>query len=626
MARISKERYEQQQQWMSAVQRALAVRKDWRDLFRVDMARQYLDGKQNPGYPENEWITVNKVYSHLKAKLPSLYSADPYFYVRLKRAFTQKKEEIEGFEQMGKIRSAMLNYYKEELELKNKARVSIQDSQFAYGVLKVHYHVDQQKNQDAGKPMLSESLEEPTPLLDEQTKTPIMEPEYIPVNERYCLTRVHPDDFVWDEDAGPLPDDWHWVAQRIREPLSEMQKNPAFDKRALKDLEGRGEAGMDEEQKERQRRKKGASIGDATNILGPSERKATVKETARKTIVERWEIYKLREKKWLVIADGAEVPLIEEQDLPPGIEQHPYAILRFTLRDDSPYPIPPMSQGLDPAKEFNIARSRILTHRKRFNRKYQVLHQALVDEAEMSKLETGDDGTCIRVNVLPAVAPIQDASLDQMGYMELTALNNDMTELFGGEHGEARGIAQAESATQAGILDKRLEMREGDDLSQVVDWIRVVARKLDQLIKAHIQADEAVRVVGPEGVYWELVRQSDYEDIQGEYGYDVNVGATMPRLPQMERASWQAFLTLLATFPQLMMSKRLLKMQAENHHIEDETMVEELHSIGQKMMGGQLPMPGGQGSQPGVPEDRPVSAIGGQAGGVMSMPGGGGPQ
>jgi hypothetical protein len=117
------------------------------------------------------------------------------------------------------------------------------------------------------------------------------------------------------------------------------------------------------------------------------------------------------------------------------------------------------------------------------------------------------------------------------------------------------------------------------------------------------------------------VRQSDYEDISGEFGYDVNVGATMPRLPQMERASWHAFLTLLSTFPQLMLSKRLIKMQAENHHIEDETLQKEFHEIGQKMMSGQLPMPGGQGSQPGVAEDRPGSAIGGQAGGVASMPG-----
>jgi hypothetical protein len=87
----------------------------------------------------------------------------------------------------------------------------------------------------------------------------------------------------------------------------------------------------------------------------------------------------------------------------------------------------------------------------------------------------------------------------------------------------------------------------------------------------------------------------------------------------MERASWQAFLGLLASFPHLLLSKRLMKAMAENHHIEDEAMLDELHKIGQQMMSGQLPMSGNAGSQAGVGEDRPVSAMGGQAGGIQSI-------
>ena len=68
-----------------------------------------------------------------------------------------------------------------------------------------------------------------------------------------------------------------------------------------------------------------------------------------------------------------------------------------------------------------------------------------------------------------------------------------------------------------------------------------------------------------------------------------------------------------------MLSKRLFKKMAEMHHIEDEVMLEEMFQIGQQIMSGQLPMPGGAGSQPGVGEDRPVSAMGGMAGGVQSL-------
>jgi hypothetical protein len=135
----------------------------------------------------------------------------------------------------------------------------------------------------------------------------------------------------------------------------------------------------------------------------------------------------------------------------------------------------------------------------------------------------------------------------------------------------------------------------------------------------HIDKEEAVKITGPQGEFWELVSPDDFKDVEGEYEYTVNVGATTPRMPHIERASWQAFLGLLATFPHLATSKRLLTQMAEMHHIEDEAMIDELFQIANKILSGQSPMPGQNGSQAGVGEQRPVSASGGQAGGVRSL-------
>jgi hypothetical protein len=63
------------------------------------MGRQYFEGMQNPGEPDNEWITVNKIYAHLMAQLPTLYSVDPYFYVKLKRSFSPDPVQIAVYEQ-----------------------------------------------------------------------------------------------------------------------------------------------------------------------------------------------------------------------------------------------------------------------------------------------------------------------------------------------------------------------------------------------------------------------------------------------------------------------------------------------------------------------------------------------
>lgn len=612
MPRVSKRDQEAQKDWEDRIARAKKVRENWKKLFKVDMGRDYFDGKQNPGWPDEEWITVNKIYSHLKAQLPNLYNSDPYFYMKLRRSFSTNPLTIALWEKRGKIRQSYLNYLKEELRLKEKARLCIQDAHFSYGIAKTYYHADEIKNDVAGQPIFGE---DDIPLFD-HGGAPLVQPEYIPINERYCISRIHPDDFLWDEDAGPLEESWKWVAELIREPLEEVKKNRLFSRAALKALETKTAGDGGEAERNRDERKKGGDVKGKSEIQG---QKPEDKEEQK--IIYRWHIYDLKEKTWSVIVEGGEIPLVNAEPLPPGTEKYPYSILRFTLRDDSPYPIPPISQGIDPQKEFNMARSRIMTHRKRFNRKYEAYTPGLADESELSKLESGEDGTIIKkVQATQVVTPIQDAPLDQQNYLEINFLNKDLIELLGGASDEARGIAGAESATQAGILDKRLEMKEGDAMSMVVDFVRDIARKIDQLVQVHINKDEAVKICGgPEGEFWELVKVEDYDEINGEYSYEVNVGATIPRLPQMERASLTAILTLFSQFPHLLTIPELVKQVLEMHHIENDMLAVKLVELGQKIMSGRMPMPGAMGSQAGVGEERPVSAVGGQAGGPNSL-------
>src|SRR5690606_32721978 len=149
--------------------------------------------------------------------------------------------------------------------------------------------------------------------------------------------------------------------------------------------------------------------------------------------IDTWEIYDHKNREWLVMAEDADDLLIDPRSLPPGIERDPFAILRFTLRDSSPYPIPPVSPAIDPQKEYSLSRSRLLTHRKRFNRKYEVDVTRLDDpDNEISKLESGDDGTIIKKTGPGAVVePIKDAPLDQQNLQEILMLNGDIIEIMG---------------------------------------------------------------------------------------------------------------------------------------------------------------------------------------------------
>ena len=263
MARKSKAAVDRQTTWEDKIFRAKKVRENWKALFKVDVGRTYMDGQQNPGYVEAEWITINKIYSHLKATLPSLYAADPYFYVKVSKSYSPNPTDIAMFEKRGKIRQSMLNYIKKEIKLKPKVRLCILDAHFAYGIAKIHHQANLVENKDAGKQMQGD---EGDFLLDDNGES-ILEPDYIPINERYCVTRIHPDDFLWDEDAGPLEDSWVWVAQKIDTTYKKIKKDGRYDKKAVKLLEGKSPEKGQEEQ-DREARKKG-------DIKGKSESKAT---------------------------------------------------------------------------------------------------------------------------------------------------------------------------------------------------------------------------------------------------------------------------------------------------------------------------------------------------------------
>ena len=637
MARISKKQKDAQTEWESKISRALKVKKNYRELFQIDKARLYFDGKQRPtDWAQNEWITVNKILSYLQSRLPTLYAFDPYFYVKLKRSFNPGTDKvalaqtIQEWDAKGKIRSSFLNYTKVEQDLKGKARLGILDAHFEFGVLKTRFAADSVENENAGQPVPAldsegnattrineETGDEITEFLTDENGNQVLQPDYIPINERYVTDRIHPDDFIFDEDAGPLEDDWKWLGQRIVMPYDDLKEDKRLNRAVIKSLKGT-EPSKTEEQKQREIRKKGNDIAGKAPVEEPA------KKDKPKNNVELWEIYDIKNRVWHIFSLEADAPLLYNEPLPKGVEKHPYSILVFMRRDDSPYPHPPISPGLDLQDEYNLTRSRMVTHRKRFNRKYEADMQALGADAEdeLSKLESGDDGTILRkkggASGMTAITPIKDAPLDQQTTsQEVVVLNRELAEALGGQTMEARGIAGSDSATEAGILDRRLSIKEGDALSMVVDWLLDWAKKTDQLVQANITRDEAVKIVGPEGEKWEIVRTSDYEDIAGEFEYSANAGATIPRIPQTEWASFQAILKLFAEAPFLMTSERLVKKVAEMHHMEDEALVNELLAIAERMI--QSEAGGPLGSEAGVSEERPGASAGGMAGGSLSL-------
>lgn len=597
------ERTEEVKKWLERINDAKKVKENWRKEFRIATAYDYRDGKQRPqNVADSDWITINRFFSNLSAELPTLYSVDPYFYIKVAKSYSLNPMDVALYEARGKIRTSLLNYLKKELKLKEKVRACILDAYFQFGVEKQYYQADLVENPDKGKSIKNESEKD---IIDEKTGEPILEPNEIPVNEEFKTARVHPDDFLFDADAGPLEDDWSWLGQKITMPLDDARKAKRY-KKSSREAVKPTEVDKDEVDKDKTKRQKGM---------------VTNEQSVKPEFVVMWEIYDLKKGQWLVVSEGLDEDyMIDPAPVPKGTEKHPYSILRLgIMRDCSPYPVTPTSQWIDPQREYCDLRSKIMVHRKRFNRKYEMVDQAYDNPDDAAtKLEQGGDGTILRRNgswPAQAVFPIADAQLDQNHIQELIMLRNDFEDLATGANQQGSG-AGIDSATESSIIEKRVTMREGDRLSQVMEFVTDIGRKLDQIVEANLTKDQAVKVSGPQGEYWELVRSQDYEKINGEYEYSVNVGATTPQLPEIERAQWISFLSLLGNAPQLMISKTLLKRSAEMHHIEDENLVNELFQIGQRMMSGGIP--GKAGSTPGVasPMTLPGSVTGGMTQGM----------
>ncbi len=126
-------------------------------------------------------------------------------------------------------------------------------------------------------------------------------------------------------------------------------------------------------------------------------------------------------------------------------------------------------------------------------------------------------------------------------------------------------------------------------MAAVSDFVLGAAKKLDALVQTHIDGDEAVRITGPQGEQWVHVRQEDYEQIEGEYEFSLNLGASRPRLPDIERSQWIAFLSqVVIPLPHILTMPSVMKRMAEMFHIEDEAALEEF-----RQMGSQDPQPAG---------------------------------
>ena len=564
--------------WLNEIERAERKKQEWQEFFKVSDCYKYFMGDQRPdNYVEDEWFTLNLIYANIRAQIPSLYFKDPYFFVRLKRSYDPGLEAIQSMtEDMG-VREAVLNYIAKENNVVKIGQLCILDAYFQFGCIKSRYIPSFEVNPDAGKPKKGSNG---YTLKDDMGKT-LREPEQLLVGERFAWERVNPNNILVDANAGS--ESFTWVSQKSVDFLQTVRCDPRLKNTDKNNLEPDALlANYNEE--------------DSNNAsgflaqLGKKVKKRKIKDSPEEEqMVTTYEIYDISRGKMYIIAKNGKLPLLEAET-PRSVKGHPFSFLKF---DDNPgmegnemwYPIPPVFNQLGPQKEFGMACNDVAIHRKRYKRKYGY-YEGVIDNEEIDKFEDPEDGALVRFNQpdwQTKFAPIQDAPLDAAVTFDRIKLRSDFDDVAGSSPA-ARGNADADTATEAQILETRLQIRESDKQFSIRRFLIDIAGKMHYLLEENLTTEGAIFVTGPKGEVWQPYGPANFRKIRGEIQFDIDVASMSPRNIQTERAQWLQFMNTVMQAPMVFADPEVLKWWAEKFDIHEGQVLQKLSVQLQQMM------------------------------------------
>lgn len=617
--------------WRRRISRARKLRKDWEKDFRVNECEEYYLGKQYDALPDNSGV-INHFLATVRVTLPNLVFDDPKYMVRPAPGFSASPVQVKAQAAEGCLTSVA----KHKDCLRNAARLAVLQNFFRIAVLKQVYDPTIVPNPQAGDPIYKRNAQNqiiydvqndgaPMPELDPTTGVALTEPGEIMTGETYRFEWVDASRMLLP-DEGPDQLRWTWVAEEMEVCLADAQDDDNFPSDLRDRFKPSRLTDTDATQGEKQ--------SYETNKNDDSGEEFPEDETFCYTV-----IYDIKHRELLIVAKDSSInDFLLRQPMPEGIEEHPYAILPGWIPNigpdgGSPWPVPYTMSWLDLQDEYNLRRLQMRNGAARSARKILATKSMFENEEEARKaLQSATDMEAVFVKDLLRVPVIMaDSDINPAIYKDMTTTLSDWR-LITGQTGAKVGMPDADTATEATFVQQASNLRDADLQHDVNAWFRVAGRKMLQLLSATLTLQMFVNIRGlddqavvsymtavygipPEAMMMfpelkqEMVRRFGQnkmegvtrDDIQGDFQVDVQPGSTRPRSLAVERQQWLEFLQIIATQPQLALSKILLEETAAKYDFINPTMVEEVHALAMTMM--QMRM-----------------AVAGQAGGAGSTP------
>ena len=542
--------------WQERVTAADKVYQTWSDQFHCERLKNYWIGKQWAGLTEDEAekkYAINLIFPTIATQLPALLFARPAVKVEPRPPHADDAMSTAGAR--AELAQHTLQTFIDDpkVHFKPNTLLPLLDAQFRFGVVEVGYTADWIDNPNAGKPALTDK--------DEDMPGTEQPPKIVKQgSESLFVKRIPPHTFRVSDSGKNVTDQNDWVGYYEWHKLDDVKGNPDYTNTATLQAGGRDAHAP--------------AISD------------DVDAEKHKGMVKIWKIWDLREQQKRVFADGHDKWLIEGKPY----KYLPFATLRFYEIPDEWYPLPPVANWIAPQDEINDTRDARRVHRKRFYRRY--LRTPQLTQVEYDKLAMGGDGACAEVPDLTVhpLQPVADAPLGPDNDKHLIESREDFNEIAGSS-AESRGEAEADTATQANIINVRQQIRESFSRTQVAEWLGAIARLMLQCLVEKMQFPFWVQVnsdsfAGDQLEQMKIAQgwQSITSEQLGDLDFDVKVDMTSlsPAVENQMALQWQQVLALFAN-PLLIMvmlaSEPILKKTLGFYGIKSDSEIKEFQKV-----------------------------------------------
>jgi len=509
------------EEWKKQVALALEYQSERNRLESWKQARQYYMNE----YPESV-VSVNLIFAIGRSLVPQLYFKTPTVLVQ-----PDKEEAVK----MAPVLEAIDRKLVTQMHMKQQMKLGILDAFVSnIAVFKFGYHsIATKVDAQEGNGSLVGDLLKANPELmgaeteDENLQTYSYHDSIRP--DAPWMLRINPEDFLvpygtLNIESAP------WCAFRVIRLLEDVKNDPTYKNTA--DLTASTTLVPD-----------GKNPVKATN---PTLQGQDLSGGEKLNAVELYEIWDKRSGKIIVIQMDTEHPLRDEEHNMP-IQGLPVELLQFNPTGWDFWGPTDVEQIVQQQIEVNETRTLELQHKRTATAKFLV-DEGLVDDTELTKFVKGQLSV-IKVkgnpnNAIRELNPTMSRDL----YNISDVIRADISEILGFSRNQAGEFdVSRRTATEAGIVQKALEIRSDERRDQVADLIaRAFQRKINPLIFQQWTAQRSIEVTGKVG--WV---QYTGAQIKGDYTVSVVADSVVPLSMQQRQQSAMLALERFADNPRI---------------------------------------------------------------------------